>query len=155
MIPQDQLAFIVRTLRSTPPKIESEPPLNRADLDAVRYCPACGTRMDTRSARLDSEVRARVDQDIILYLLEQGKVTEHVSCEAGRLYFWGKSYTPQPIPDRYPSLYRVSLLPERHLDKAWQPYSLLPLNIRQPSRLSMPFPNTSPRLDYPVPKTST
>ncbi len=47
MIPQNQLALIVRILRSTSQKIEAELPLNKADLDPVRYCQTCGNRMDS------------------------------------------------------------------------------------------------------------
>jgi Zn-finger nucleic acid-binding protein len=49
MINQDQLAFIIRTLRLTSKKIEEVLPLNRADLNAKRVCQTCGMKMDTHA----------------------------------------------------------------------------------------------------------
>jgi Zn-finger nucleic acid-binding protein len=49
MINQDQLSFIIKSLRLTSKKIETVLPLNRADLSVKRTCQTCGRTMDTHA----------------------------------------------------------------------------------------------------------
>ena len=49
MVNQDQLAFIINTLRLNSNKMENILPLDRADLNQVRVCQTCGRTMDTHA----------------------------------------------------------------------------------------------------------
>jgi Zn-finger nucleic acid-binding protein len=49
IINQDQLSFVIKSLRVTSNKIEDVLPLNRADLAVQRVCQTCGRKMDTHA----------------------------------------------------------------------------------------------------------
>jgi len=49
MINQEQLAFVIRSLRMESKKIDNVLPLDRADIKTQRACQTCGRKMDTHA----------------------------------------------------------------------------------------------------------
>lgn len=79
MINQNELLFIIKSLRLTSKKIDTVLPLNRADLKQERFCQTCGRKLDTHAYEAGGNVVIDVCEHCSTIWFDYGEIKRVIS----------------------------------------------------------------------------